>query len=420
MRSNYKKIGTCIRKVNVRNAGLTATTLLGINIDKFFMPSVANIVGTDMSAYKIVKRRQFSCNRMHVGRDYRLPISMSTSEEEFLVSPAYDVFEVKNEEELLPEYLMMWFLRKEFDRNSWFYTDADVRGGLHWDAFCDMELPIPLLGKQREIVKEYNVVKDRIELNNKLIQKLEETAQAIYRQWFVDFEFPDEDGKPYKSSGGEMVKSELGEIPKGWSVDGLNKIKESTLGGDWGKDEISYNYNTKVFCIRGADIPNSSRGKKDNLPIRFILNKNLKSRRLVEKDIVIEISGGSPTQSTGRTAFITNDFMNYVGDNIICSNFCRVLKAKKHYSEFFYGSINYLYNKDVLFSYENSSNGVKNLALDDLFNEEKMVIPELQIAKLYSEIFLLLMKSNNLIGRELEVLEELKSILLSKLATVTN
>jgi type I restriction enzyme S subunit len=154
MRSNYKKIGRHIRKVNTRNVDLLTTNLLGINIDKFFMPSVANIVGTDMTAYKIVKKGQFSCNRMHVGRDYRLPISMSTSEEEFLVSPAYDVFEVKNEEELLPEYLMMWFLRSEFDRNSWFYTDADVRGGLHWDAFCDMELPIPSLEKQREIVKE--------------------------------------------------------------------------------------------------------------------------------------------------------------------------------------------------------------------------------------------------------------------------
>ena len=106
---------------------------------------------------------------------------------------------------------MMWFSRKEFDRNAWFYTDADVRGGLSWKDFCNMQLPVPHPDKQREIVKEYNTIVNRIAHNNQLIQKLEETAQAIYKQWFVDFEFPNEEGNPYKFSGGEMVESELGE-----------------------------------------------------------------------------------------------------------------------------------------------------------------------------------------------------------------
>jgi len=224
MRSNYKRLGNYIEEVNVRNAELKAEELLGINIDKYFMPSVANVIGTDLSAYKLVKKNQFACNRMHVGRDYRLPISMSKRDTEFMVSPAYDVFEIKDIEILDPEYLMMWFSRKEFDRNAWFYTDADVRGGLPWKSFCDMQLPVPSITKQREIVKEYNVIQNRFELNQKLIRKLEETAQAIYKQWFVDFEFPDENGKPYKSNGGEMVESELGEIPKGWEVDVLQKI----------------------------------------------------------------------------------------------------------------------------------------------------------------------------------------------------
>jgi len=188
MRSNYKRLGDYIQEIKVRNTQLNAQELLGINIDKFFMPSVANVVGTDMSVYKIVKENQFACNRMHVGRDYRLPISMSKTEKEFMVSPAYDVFEIINTEILSPEYLMMWFSRREFDRNAWFYTDADVRGGLHWKALCDMQLPIPSITKQHEIVKEYNVIQNRIALNQQLIQKLEETAQAIYKQWFVEFE----------------------------------------------------------------------------------------------------------------------------------------------------------------------------------------------------------------------------------------
>lgn len=196
------------------------------------MPSVANIVGTDMSVYKIVKKNQFACNRMHVGRDYRLPVSMSKTDEEFMVSPAYDVFEIINTDTLYPEYLMMWFSRREFDRNAWFYTDADVRGGLHWKALCDMQLPIPSIAKQKEIVKEYNVIQNRIALNQQLIQKLEETAQAIYKQWFVDFEFPDESGKPYKSNGGEMVfnKELQKEIPAGWVNGKLSDISTIIMG----------------------------------------------------------------------------------------------------------------------------------------------------------------------------------------------
>lgn len=191
MRSNYKRLGDFIREVNNRNTDLTVTNLLGINIDKFFMPSVANIVGTDMTRYKIVKKGQFACNRMHVGRDERLPVALSKDVHDFLVSPAYDVFEIIDTEKLLSEYLMMWFSRREFDRNAWFYTDADVRGGLNWKAFCEMELPIPDIAKQREIVKEYNVLVNRVALNNQLIQKLEETAQAIYKQRFVDVENED-------------------------------------------------------------------------------------------------------------------------------------------------------------------------------------------------------------------------------------
>lgn len=232
MKSNYKRIGAYIRPLKVKNTDLKAKELLGINIDKFFMPSVANVVGTDLSKYKIVEKNQFACNRMHVGRDYRIPISCADKDEPFMVSPAYDVFEIKDTEVLNPEYLMMWFSRKEFDRNAWFYTDADVRGGLPWKSFCDMQLPIPHPDKQREIVKEYNTIQNRIDLNQQLIQKLEETAQAIYREWFVEFEFPDKNGKPYKSNGGEMVWCEEleKEIPKGWEVGRLSDIATIIMG----------------------------------------------------------------------------------------------------------------------------------------------------------------------------------------------
>ena len=182
----YKRLGDYIREVNVRNRELKVTKPMGINIDKCFMPSVANVIGTDLSVYKLVSKNQFACNLMHVGRDEKIPMAMLTVGDPIIVSPAYFVFEITKTEELLPEYLMMWFRRPEFDRNAWFYTDADVRGGMDKEAFTDMVLPIPTIARQREIVSEYETLTRRIRLNEQMIAKLEETAQALYRKMFVD------------------------------------------------------------------------------------------------------------------------------------------------------------------------------------------------------------------------------------------
>ncbi len=183
---DYKRLGDYIREVNLRNRELKVTKPMGINIDKHFMPSVANIIGTDLSAYKLVCKNQFACNLMHVGRDEKIPMAMQNDANPIIVSPAYFVFEITKTEDLLPEYLMMWFRRAEFDRNAWFYTDADVRGGMNKDALLDMRLPIPTLARQHEIVSEYETLTRRIRLNEQMIAKLEETAQALYRKMFVD------------------------------------------------------------------------------------------------------------------------------------------------------------------------------------------------------------------------------------------
>ena len=184
--SEYKHLGDYIREVNARNRDLKVTKPMGINIDKHFMPSVANVIGTDLSTYKLVTKNQFACNLMHVGRDEKIPMAMLIGNDPIIVSPAYFVFEVINDDALLPEYLMMWFRRAEFDRNAWFYTDADVRGGMDKSALMDMQLPIPSITRQREIVSEYETLTNRIRLNEQMIQHLESTAQALYRKMFVD------------------------------------------------------------------------------------------------------------------------------------------------------------------------------------------------------------------------------------------
>ena len=185
-KAEYKRLGGYIREVNVRNRELKVTKPMGINIDKHFMPSVANVIGTDLSAYKLVSKNQFACNLMHVGRDEKIPMAMHLDDTPIIVSPAYFVFEIVEPDVLLPKYLMMWFRRPEFDRNAWFYTDADVRGGMDKNALLDMRLPIPSITRQREIVSEYETLTNRIRLNNQMIQHLEATAQALYRKTFVD------------------------------------------------------------------------------------------------------------------------------------------------------------------------------------------------------------------------------------------
>ena len=153
---SYKRIGDYIQLVNNRNKNLAITNLLGVNISKNFMPSVANTSGIDLSKYKIIKKGQFATNIMHVDRDEILPIALYENKKEAIVSPAYITFEVIDETVLLPEFLMIEFQRPEFDRRAWTYCDSSVRGGLEWERFCEIQIPIPKIEEQRKIVAIYN------------------------------------------------------------------------------------------------------------------------------------------------------------------------------------------------------------------------------------------------------------------------
>ena len=211
-RADYKRLGDYIREVDVRNRDLEVTKLVGLTIDKSFIPSVANVIGTDLSKYKIIRKEQFACSLMQVSRDGKVPIAM-LEEREAIMSPAYPVFEVFDTTKLLPQYLMMWFSRKEFDREASFYAVGGVRGSLTWEDFCDMTLPIPPIEQQQKIVAEYEAITRRIRLNEQIIVKLEETAQALYRKMFVD----------------GIDKENL---PEGWRMGTLGEIAKIKAGGD--------------------------------------------------------------------------------------------------------------------------------------------------------------------------------------------
>ena len=208
MKSNYEPLGKHIQLVDYRNSEEVTSTVLGISIDKEFIPSVANVIGTDLSRYKLISKGLFACNPMHVGRDERLPIALYEKGSPAIVSPAYFMFEIIDRDILNEEYLMMWFRRPEFDRECWFMTDGSVRGGITWDDFCRIKLPVPSYARQCEIVESYRAITDRIALKRSENDNLLATAQAVYKAWFVE----------YKPFGGNC--------PISWRVGSVDEIAE--------------------------------------------------------------------------------------------------------------------------------------------------------------------------------------------------
>lgn len=183
---NYQRLGDYIREVNVRNSELKVTNLLGLSIEKKFIPSIANTIGTDMSVYKIVRPMQFAYVPVTSRNGDKITIALYKGDESAIISQAYTIFDVSDKEALLPEYLMMWFRRPEFDRYARFHSHGSAREVFDWDELCNVMLPIPSIVRQREIVEEYETLSRRIRLNEQMIARLEETAQALYRKMFVD------------------------------------------------------------------------------------------------------------------------------------------------------------------------------------------------------------------------------------------
>ena len=178
MKSNYEALGKHIRLVDYRNSEEVTSTVLGISIDKEFMPSVANVIGTDLSRYKLISKGLFACNPMHVGRDERLPIALYENEEPAIVSPAYFMFEIIDRTILNEEYLMMWFRRPEFDRECWFMTDGSVRGGITWDDLCRIQLPVPPYERQLDVVESYRAITRRIAMKKEINDNLAAVGTA--------------------------------------------------------------------------------------------------------------------------------------------------------------------------------------------------------------------------------------------------
>lgn len=414
MRSNYKKIGEHIQLVDERNEGLKVQQLLGLSISKQFIPSVANIIGTDMENYKIIRKNQFACSTMQVRRDKKIPVALLQEVDEAIISQAYPIFEVKNEKELLPEYLMMWFTRSEFDREACFNAVGGVRGSLEWEDFCEMQLPIPSPAKQKEIVKEYNTIVNSINLNKQLIQKLEETAQAIYKQWFVDFEFPDENGLPYKSSGGEMVESEMGEIPKSWEVGKLGDITDVINGYAFGSSDFKIHGTYPIIKI--ANILSPDVELETAQYFSGEINNGIKKSIVRDGDILISMTGSHMNQINSAVGKIGR--YNYDVPAILNQRVGK-LQPKGKCSEYLFRiMLKEDTQKEILMAATGSANQA-NIAPDTIKNV-RVIIPSQTILEMFENVGTLIKVQGSNYEKQNRKLKELKSLLLSKLATIEN
>ena len=221
---------------------------------------------------------------------------------------------------------------------------------------------------------------------------LQQQAISIFKEWFID-----------------------SEDSANWVNGTFSDLIAKLISGDWGKDSPTGNNTEKVFCIRGADIPEVRAGNTGKMPTRYILPKNYTLKQLVPGDIVVEISGGSPTQSTGRAAAISQALLDRYNKGMVCTNFCKAIKPISGYSMYIYHYWLYLYETGVFFSYENGTTGIKNLDITGFIESEPIVIPPAdKVAEfdtlchsIYAQIY-----AN---GKESEQLAAIRDVLLPKL-----
>ena len=376
-KAEYKRLGDYIREVNVRNRELKVTKLVGLTIEKTFIPSVANVIGTDLSNYKVIRKEQFACSLMQVSRDGKMPVAMF-EEDEAIMSPAYPMFEVIDKTVLMPQYLMMWFSRSEFDREASYYAVGGVRGSLTWEDFCNMRLPIPSIVRQREIVAEYETLTNRIRLNNQMIQNLEATAQALYRKTFVD----------------NIDKENL---PEGWRMGTIGEFcKEMKSGGTPSRSHNEYWDKKDYPWLKSGEVHNNIIVSVEESISQSGLD-NSSAKVIPHGSVIMAMYGATAAQIAYLDCDTTT---NQACCNMICN-------SKEDAAYLFF---HLLANQDDI---KNLANGgaQENLSQELIAQQFFLIINDNNVKSLFVPIL------DNLIVRykENEELTELQSLLLAKM-----
>lgn len=298
-----------------------------------------------------------------------------------------------NKEEIQPEFLY-YTLRtpgfKQDVRDN--YGSGSAIPRIILKDFKRMPISYPSLEVQKQITAVLSILDQRIQANTKINDNLRQQAQALFKKWFVD--------------NPDAIL---------WKEGTFSNLIEKTISGDWGKDSPSGNNTEMVYCIRGADIPEVRAGNKGKMPTRYILPKNYAAKQLVDGDIVVEISGGSPTQSTGRAAAVSDALLARYDKGMVCTNFCKALKPRAGYSMYVYYYWQYLYDRDIFFSYENGTTGIKNLDINGFIETEPIVIAPEDLVEKFDAVCQTVFSKIYANGMENEQLALVRDTILPKL-----
>ena len=290
-----------------------------------------------------------------------------------------------------------------------FATGATIKN-VSLDAMRNFEFYAPRKDLQDKIAKILSNYDNLIENNNKRIKILEEIAQKIYKEWFVDFKFPRHETATFKDSP-------LGKIPKDWNYKPIGNLLEHQIGGGWGEAKINNKYTEKAFVIRGTDIPNARLGNIQDCPLRYHTPSNIKTRLLKVNDIVFEVSGGSKGQPVGRTLFLNKNLFNQFKENVICASFCKLLRvdSEQIIPEYVYLHLLNIYDNGEIEKYQTQSTGIINFKFTFFLENEKILIPEQNIISKFEKIIKPIFDEIFLLGNKNQVLKQTRDILLPRL-----
>ena len=390
MKSNYEPLGKHIQLVDYRNSEEVTSTVLGISIDKEFMPSVANVIGTDLSRYKLISKGLFACNPMHVGRDERLPIALYEKDSPAIVSPAYFMFEIIDRDVLNEEYLMMWFRRPEFDRECWFMTDGSVRGGITWDDLCRIKLPVPSYARQCEIVESYRAITDRIALKRAENDNLVAVGTASIQK------------NVGRGALINLTEAEMDSLifPEDFKIKTVSEFCAETKSGSTpSRTNNEYWENGTISWVKSGEVHNNITLQTEEYITSLGLSES--STKLLPKDTVLMAMYGVTAGEVGYLA------IEATTNQAICGMICRS-KAEAAYLYFS------LIQSQAAISRLSNGGAQDNLSKNFIDNIKIVVPPSEFIEKLNLAAIVEQMTLNT---KEITLLEELQATVLAQLSS---
>ena len=283
-------------------------------------------------------------------------------------------------------YLKYWLNSPQIAGHIHGFRDGSVAERLNLPVIRGLPVFVPELSEQRAVAETLGALDDKIEQNRRTGRKLEELARAVFKAWFVDFEpvkakaagataFPSMPPETFATLPTRLLDSPLGPVPEEWEVKPIGDLASFILGGDWGKDSETAETPDAACCIRGADIPDLWANGMGKMPVRFLKRGSLEKRTLRDGDIVVEISGGSPTQSTGRPVLVRDALLNELTHPLVCSNFCRIFRPRPKLSLYTYFLFRWMYDTEQFLQYENGTTGIKNFAFTKFCEVHAVIEP---------------------------------------------